>query len=202
MIIRKAEYIKSAEKHEHFPELVLPQIAIVGRSNVGKSSILNAMTNRKQLAKVSGTPGKTKLINFFNINDLFYIVDLPGYGFASSSKNMKSQWGKMMEGYFTDNKNLVMVLQLLDIRRIPSQEDKDMIEFISFHNIPALYIITKTDKISKGARLGQIKQIAKEINVEDYKNLFILTSAETKEGLATVWNKMETYLLGGNKHED
>lgn len=149
MEIKQAEFIISAVKTSQFPTAGLPEIAFVGRSNVGKSSIINALTNRKKLVKVSGTPGKTRLINFFLINNNSYFVDLPGYGYAKISKEEKKDWGKMIETYLKDRQELKKVILLLDCRRIPNEDDILMYNWIKHYGYKCMIIATKSDKLTK-----------------------------------------------------
>ncbi|MBN2282875.1 MAG: YihA family ribosome biogenesis GTP-binding protein [Deltaproteobacteria bacterium] len=149
MKIRSAEFIKSAEFPPQFPDDALPEIAFAGRSNVGKSSLINTLVNRKNLAQTSNTPGRTRLINFFRINDLFYFVDLPGYGYARVPAAMKKKWGPMVERYLGTRQTLRLVIVILDVRRDLSPDDRSLIDWLEHYAIPALFVITKTDKLSR-----------------------------------------------------
>lgn len=144
--IKTAEFVKSSSKVEECPDQVLPEYAFIGRSNVGKSSLINHLTSRTKLAKVSSKPGKTQLINHFLIDDQWYLVDLPGYGWAKVSKTMKAQWKKMIEGYFSQRSSLTMVFILIDSRHDPQQNDIDFVNTIGQAGIPLALIFTKTDK--------------------------------------------------------
>ena len=157
-----AKFIKSASKKAEFIEDELPQVAIVGRSNVGKSSLINMLTNNSKMAKTSSTPGRTRLVNYFNINNQFYLVDLPGYGFAKASKNLTSAWDSVMNDYFIDNAKLKLVLVLLDCRLMPTDLDKQMLDYLAENEIPALIILTKTDKISRSELNNNIAKISKK----------------------------------------
>ena len=172
MQVKKSEFVKSAVYEKDYPEeLNNMEFAFVGRSNVGKSSLINSITGRKKLAKTSKTPGRTQLINYFKINNQFYIVDLPGYGFAKVPKAMKAEWGKTMERYVASpRKKLVFVL--LDIRRIPSQEDMDMLIWLDHHNIPFKIIFTKMDKVSNNEKFKCMKDIKKKIEFHNDDVLF------------------------------
>lgn len=163
MKVKQADFVKSAVYEKDYPiELENIEFAFVGRSNVGKSSLINSITGRKKLAKTSKTPGRTQLINYFKVNDLFYIVDLPGYGFAKVPKAMKAEWGKTMERYVASpRKKLVFVL--LDIRRIPSQEDMEMLRWLDHHDIPFKIIFTKMDKVSNNEKFRCLKDIKKKV---------------------------------------
>lgn len=163
MKIKQAEFVKSAVYEKDYPmELKNIEFAFVGRSNVGKSSLINSITGRKKLAKTSKTPGRTQLINYFKVNNEFYIVDLPGYGFAKVPKEMKAEWGKTMERYVASaRKKLVFVL--LDIRRIPSEEDMEMLVWLDHHDIPFKIIFTKMDKVSNNEKFKCLKDIKKKV---------------------------------------
>lgn len=149
MIIKKAELEAVAVKKNQYPEDTFAEIAFAGRSNVGKSSLLNLLTGRKALARVSGSPGKTRTINFYRINELFRIVDLPGYGYAKVSKSVSENWGEMMEEYFQNRKGLKKVVQLVDIRHEPSKQDVQMYEYLRHYGMDGLVVATKSDKVSR-----------------------------------------------------
>jgi len=149
MIIKKAEIIATAVKKEQYPEDNMPEIAFAGRSNVGKSSLLNLLVNRKRLAKVSGNPGKTRTINFYEINDAFRIVDLPGYGYAKVSRSVTENWGEMMEKYFNGRQGLIKVILLVDIRHVPTAQDVQMYEYLKHYNLDGIVVATKADKVSR-----------------------------------------------------
>lgn len=193
MIIRKAEYIISAVKPDQYPDPVKPDLAVSGRSNVGKSSLINRFLNRRKLAKVARTPGKTQTINFFNINDEWHLVDLPGYGYAKVSYQMKAQWGKMMETYFRVRHNLKGVIQLIDIRHNPTEDDRTMVNMLWQTGIPVLLVATKADKIPRGQRQKYLKNIAEVLQLEDWK-LIIPFSAENGTGLAELHEAVENIL--------
>lgn len=178
MILRKAEYLVSAVKPEQYPAGDRPELAVSGRSNVGKSSLINKFANRKNLAKVGKTPGKTRTINFFNINDEWYLVDLPGYGYAQVSEATRMQWGKMMRTYFRARENLRGVIQLVDIRHKPSADDQLMINMLWENGIPALVVATKADKISRGKWPNYLKLIAEVLDIQDWKSIIPFSSAD------------------------
>lgn len=172
MEIKSADFVKSAVYDRDYPE-VLPKIefAFVGRSNVGKSSLINSLTNRKKLAKTSKTPGRTQLINFFLINKEFNFVDLPGYGFAKVPMSVKSNWGKIIGDYLTSNRQK-LVFVLLDIRRIPSGEDMEMLEWLSHYDADYTIIFTKCDKLSNNEKFKQLKEIRKKLEFRNEDVLF------------------------------
>ena len=194
MIVKSTEFIKSAAKPAHYPEETLPEIAFAGRSNVGKSSLINVLVNRKNLVRTSNTPGRTQLINFFRINDAFTFVDLPGYGFAKVPLSVKREWGPMMETYLSRRENLRGTVLILDIRRIPSAEDLQMLLWLRACGIPPLLVVTKCDKLSKSQRSRQAAVIARQVGVEPEE--LSLFSALTREGLDGVWSRIEALLQG------
>ncbi|MBE7076834.1 MAG: YihA family ribosome biogenesis GTP-binding protein [Clostridiales bacterium] len=187
-----AKFIKSASKKAEFIEDELPQIAIVGRSNVGKSSLINMLTNNGKLAKTSSMPGRTRLVNYFNINNQFYLVDLPGYGFAKASKNLTSAWDSVMNDYFVENEKLKLVLVLLDSRLMPTELDKQMLDYLATHEIASAIILTKTDKISRSELNNNIAKISKEIRFN--LDLIIPTSASKKDGVEKVGALLDEYI--------
>lgn len=159
MIIKQAELEAVTAKKSQYPEDNLKEIAFAGRSNVGKSSLLNLLTGRKKLARVSGSPGKTRTINFYRINNAFRIVDLPGYGYAKVSKSMSESWGEMMETYFENRQGLVKVIQLVDIRHVPSKQDVEMYQYLRHYGLDGIVVATKADKVSRNEMQKCIKQI-------------------------------------------
>ncbi|RMA93035.1 ribosome biogenesis GTP-binding protein YihA/YsxC [Hydrogenothermus marinus] len=184
MKIKKVEFIKSAVKPEDYPPPDKPEVAIVGRSNVGKSSLINSLLNKK-IAKVSATPGKTRLINFFKINDNFYFVDLPGYGYASVSKAERKKWQKMMDLYFQTRENLKLVILLVDSRHKPTNLDFIMKEYLEALEIPYIVVGTKLDKLNQSEK-AKAKKIIKEVLELDDTIPVILTSAKEKINLDQV----------------
>ena len=176
------------------PENTLPEIAFSGKSNVGKSSLINALMNRKSYARVSSEPGKTQTINFYNINDVMYMVDLPGYGFAKVSKETQQKWGKMIENYLQTSKQLKAVFLLIDIRHEPSLNDKNMYEWIVYNGYNPIIIATKLDKIKRSQIQKQLKLIRTGLNVKPGTTI-IPFSAETKQGREEIWELIETNYL-------
>ncbi|MBS9775543.1 MAG: YihA family ribosome biogenesis GTP-binding protein [Fusobacterium sp.] len=193
MKIIKADYIKSAVYEKDYPEkLNQVEFAFVGRSNVGKSSLINSLTSRSKLARTSKTPGRTQLINYFNINDMFYIVDLPGYGFAKVPEHIKKHWGKIIEDYISsDRKKIVFVL--LDIRRIPSGEDIEMLEWLEYYNMDYKIVFTKIDKLSNNEKFRQLKAIKTKLVFENEDVFF--HSSHTNKGREEILSFMENELI-------
>lgn len=189
MIIKSAEFIKSAVKPSQYPAEELPEIAFVGRSNVGKSSLINTLVNRKRLVKTSSTPGRTQLINFFNINKVFTFVDLPGYGYAKVPESVKKSWGPMVETYLSKRKTLKGVVLIMDVRRSPGLEELHFIDWLNYYSIQSILVLTKTDKLSKSKQINQHNLIAKILSV-DSKEL-ILFSAKSRMGKDAVWGAIE-----------
>lgn len=179
--IKNSEFITSAVKKEQYPETGLPEIAFVGRSNVGKSSIINALTNRRKLAKVSQTPGKTRLINFFLINNNeAYLVDLPGYGYAKVSKSEKSSWGNTIETYLNDRNELKRVVLLVDSRHKPTADDIQMHEWIKFYGYDEVIIATKSDKLSNNELRKSEKVIREALKLNKEDTLYFFSSVNKK----------------------
>ncbi|MGD2021673.1 MAG: ribosome biogenesis GTP-binding protein YihA/YsxC [Desulfobacterales bacterium] len=185
MQIKSADFIKSATKPAQYPLEQLPEIAFAGRSNVGKSSLINTLVNRKRLVKTSSTPGRTQLINFFEINQKIIFVDLPGYGYAKVPVSVRKKWGPMIETYLSGRNTLKAVVVILDIRRTPQQEELNLLGWLSHYAIAAIVVLTKTDKISKNKAAQQHRHIAHALST-DPKDL-ILFSAKTRRGRDDLW---------------
>ena len=171
MTIKKAKFVRSMSAFGVFPEQGLPEIAMVGKSNVGKSSLINNLTGNSKLARISSEPGKTRLVNLFLINDCFFLVDLPGYGFARASKQEKDRWAGMIEGYLKDSENLKRVYQLVDIRHAPTEDDQLMVEYLRHYDIPFTVVATKADKLSKAQRGRSIPVICRTLGVQPWEVL-------------------------------
>ena len=189
MIIKSAEFVKSAVKPSQYPSAALPEVAFAGRSNVGKSSLINTLVNRKHLVKTSSTPGRTQLINFFEINKIFLFVDLPGYGYAKVPASVKKRWGPMIETYLSTRKTLKGVVLIMDIRRVPGREEQQLIDWLVHFGIISILILTKADKLSKTKQIKQHISIANTLAVD--KNDLILFSAKTRQGKDALWNAIE-----------
>lgn len=195
MIIKKAELEAIAVKPDQYPQDNQIEIAFAGRSNVGKSSLLNLLTGRKKLAKVSGNPGKTRTINFYRINDAFRIVDLPGYGYAKVSRSISQSWGAMMETYFRQREGLIKVIQLVDIRHAPSKQDLEMYEYLRHYGLDGLVVATKADKVSKNEAQKSIRQIRTVLKLSA-EDKVIPVSALKRTGYEELRNEMEVLLEG------
>jgi len=192
MNINKASFVISAVSNAQYPKDNLPEIALAGRSNVGKSSFINTLINRKNLVRTSSKPGKTRTLNFYHINDAFYFVDVPGYGYAKVSKTERNKWGQMIEEYIETRESLRVVVLILDIRHEPSKEDLQMINYLRYYEIPILIIATKMDKISKTKQLQYVNKMNKYL--EDESIEVIPFSAITKENKDKIWKILKNYL--------
>lgn len=193
MIIRTAEYICSAVRPEQYPVDGLREIAMAGRSNVGKSSLINRFLGRKNLARTGNTPGKTQTLNFYRVNSAWYFVDLPGYGYAKVSYDVKAKWGPMMEAYFETRENLLAVIQILDIRHTPSTEDVSMHEWLRSRGVPVLVVATKADKVSRGQWSQHLSRIAQSLGILDW-HVILPFSAETGIGADELHSAIEAIL--------
>ncbi|NLA53594.1 MAG: YihA family ribosome biogenesis GTP-binding protein [Clostridiales bacterium] len=192
MEIKSAKFITSMAAYGNFTGKGLPQIAMAGRSNVGKSTLINGLCRSKGLAKTSGTPGKTRLINVFLLSDSLHLIDLPGYGYAKVAKQEKEKWSERMGSFFENNELLKVVVQLVDIRHAPSVEDVQMTTFLRAHDIPFILVATKSDKISKAARQRHIHPIALALAVQPFD--IIPWSSETGEGREALMNALDQFL--------
>ena len=185
MIIKSAEFVTSAVKTAQYPSEALPEIAFAGRSNVGKSSLINTLVNRKHLVKTSSTPGRTQLINFFDINKNLTFVDLPGYGYAKVPVAVRKKWGPMIETYLSTRQTLKGVVIIMDIRRLPREEEQNLIHWLAHYSIASILVLTKTDKLSKTKLIKQQAAIVQALSVA--KEDVILFSAKTRRGKDAVW---------------
>ena len=183
------------------PDNTLPEIAFAGKSNVGKSSLINAVMNRKSLARTSAQPGKTQTINFYNINDAFYLVDLPGYGYAKANEAVKAQWGKMIERYLRSSKKLKAVFLLIDIRHEPSANDKQMYQWILYQGYHPIIIATKMDKLNRSQIPKAVKTVKQGLEAE--KDAVVIPfSAQTKQGREEIYDLIDNLLAGEGAQAD
>ncbi len=194
MTIRSSEFICAAVKPSQYPPEGIPEIAFTGRSNVGKSSLINLLLNRRKLAKVSSTPGKTRTINFYNINDSFRIVDLPGYGYAKVSKSESEEWGRMMESYLSARPGLLKVVQLVDSRHAPIALDKQMYDYLRYYGLDGIVVATKADKLSKNELSKNLGVIRKELELSSSDRL-IPVSVLKRTGNEELLAVMEDILI-------
>jgi GTP-binding protein len=192
MIVKTAEFVTSAVQPQHYPPPEYPEIAFAGRSNVGKSSLINKLVNRKRLVKTSNTPGRTQLINFFLINDNLSFVDLPGYGYARVPVAVKKQWGPMVETYLASRTTLMGVVLLVDIRRVPRQEEHDLIHWLDDHQRPYRIVVTKADKLSRNKQVRPLRVIAEQFACA--REALLLFSAKTGQGQESLWRALDTMI--------
>lgn len=192
MEVKQAEFIKSAAKQKDYPPPGLPEVAFVGRSNVGKSSLINVLAGRKGLVRTSSTPGRTQLINFFDINAVLTLVDLPGYGYAKAPPELRKQWGPMIEAYLASRESLKAVVLILDIRRVPSDGDLQMLRWLEMYNIPPIIVVTKCDKLSKNEAAKQKSIIADAIKRD--KGMLLPFSALSRDGRDGIWSEIRRIL--------
>ena len=200
MKFREIEFLMSCGIPKQFPKADRKEIVFSGKSNVGKSSLLNALTDRKNIAKVSSSPGKTKTINFFNVEDV-YFVDLPGYGYAKTSASEKEKWGKMIENYLHTSKKLQAVFLLIDIRHDPSANDKMMYDWMVYQGFTPIIIATKLDKIKRSQIQKNVKAIREGLKVKP-GTVIIPFSSETKQGRDELWEVIDSFVLPQEETEE
>ncbi|MFP4445210.1 MAG: ribosome biogenesis GTP-binding protein YihA/YsxC [Desulfosudaceae bacterium] len=196
--IKSADFVTSAVEPSQYPDGGLPEIAFAGRSNVGKSTLINCLVNRKNLVKTSATPGKTRLINFFSVNGNLLLVDLPGYGYAKVSQQERKKWGPMVETYLAGRQSLKGVILLIDLRRTPRDEELQIRDWLTHYQIPLLIVLTKADKLKKTAQQKQRQAIAESLGVAP--ELLVLFSAKTRLGRETVLDQIRQ--LAGLEEKD
>ncbi|GLC88400.1 ribosome biogenesis GTP-binding protein YihA/YsxC [Lysinibacillus piscis] len=193
MKVHNVEMVISAVRPDQYPEDGLPEFALAGRSNVGKSSFINRMIGRKALARISSKPGKTQTLNFYKIEEQLFFVDVPGYGYAKVSKKEREAWGKMIERYFTGRQELKAVVQIIDLRHPPTADDCMMYNFLKHYNIPCIVIATKADKIPKG-KWDKHKKVVKETLDMEKSDTLLVFSSETGLGFEEAWSTIESYM--------
>lgn len=195
MIIKSADLVAVAVKKSQYPEDNMKEIAFAGRSNVGKSSLLNLLVNRKKLARVSGSPGKTRTINFYEINEEFRIVDLPGYGYAKVSKSITENWGDMIEAYLSGRQRLLKVVQLVDIRHTPTTQDIQMYEWLKHYGLDGIVVATKSDKISRNEMAKNLSDIRKTLGLSSEDKIIPISSLK-RSGYEELMNELDRLLEG------
>lgn len=193
MKITQAEIVISAVGPNQYPNDALPEIALAGRSNVGKSSFINKMIQRKNLARTSSQPGKTQTLNFYKLNEAFYFVDVPGYGYAKVAKSERERWGKFIEEYITTREKLRAVVLLIDIRHEPTKDDQQMYQWLQYIDVPRIVVATKADKIPKGKIQKHLKQVKETLQM-DKETPLLAFSAETSYGKDEAWSILNKYL--------
>lgn len=194
--ISSAEFIKSAARVEHYPPAEWPEIAFAGRSNVGKSSLINSLVGRKKLVRTSATPGRTQLINFFLVNSRFYLVDLPGYGYAKVPESVRKGWGPMVKTYLEGRPSLKAAVLIFDIRRLPRADDIELLDWLEQASVPTIPVLTKIDKLGTAQRRQQLERIAAETGLPE--DAFSLFSATSRLGSEDIWERIETALTDGD----
>ncbi|GIO64451.1 MULTISPECIES: ribosome biogenesis GTP-binding protein YihA/YsxC [Paenibacillus] len=197
MKVTNAEFIISAVGPDQYPVDALPEIALAGRSNVGKSSLINRMINRKNLARTSSTPGKTQHMNYYRINDALYFVDFPGYGYAKVSKTQRAAWGKMIEKYMLERQTLKLVLMVVDLRHPPTKDDVMMYDWLQHYDIPICVVATKADKIPKSRWQKHVKQMKESLLLRS-TDLFVMFSSELGVGKEELWAVIQSFVESSN----
>lgn len=193
--VREVEFVGAIGEPGQSPPLSLPQIAIAGRSNVGKSSLINRLVERKSIARTSKRPGRTREINFFRVDGRFLIADLPGYGFAKAPREIRERWGPLIETYLTTTPDLLGVILLIDARRSVTPDDREMIGYLADTGIPVLFVLTKTDKLNRAGRRAALESLRESLGVDAEQTL--ATSAKTGAGLDTLWQSIVALLDAG-----
>ena len=191
MKIHSAEFLLSASKRSQFPAATLPEIAFAGRSNVGKSTLINSLLNRKKLVKTSATPGKTQLINFFKINDQFYFVDLPGYGYAKVPESVRRKWQNLVEDYLRERETLRNVVLIIDCRHNPTIQDRQLLEWLEYYQRPSLIVASKIDKLKRGQVQKHLQKIKNDLSIESVP----LGHSSTQYGRSEeIWKKLVPWI--------
>jgi GTP-binding protein len=198
--ITSATFETSATAPDQYPAAAMPEIAFAGRSNVGKSSLINTLVNRRHLVKTSATPGKTRLINFFTINNSFYFVDLPGYGYAKVSIKERKKWGPMVESYLSSRSTLKGVVLLQDIRRMPGSEEVQLLEFLEDMSIPIIVVLTKADKFSRNKQTTQGRLIRRQLHLKEDEVVFF--SSKNRQGVDVLWDMIQRLVCPEPKNDN
>ena len=191
MKIHSAEFLLSASTTRQFPEATLPEIAFAGRSNVGKSTLINSLLNRKKLVKTSATPGKTQLINFFNVNDQFYFVDLPGYGYAKVPESVRRKWQFLVEAYLSERDTLSNVVLIIDCRHNPTVQDRQLLEWLEYYQRPSLIVASKIDKLKRGQVQKHLQKIKHDLSIE---SLPLGHSSMQYGSREEIWKKLDPWI--------
>ena len=199
MMIKKSRFVKSMSAFTDFPGQGLPEIAMAGKSNVGKSSLINSLARNSKLARTSAEPGKTRLVNLYLLNDSFFLVDLPGYGFAKAPKQERDKWAAMIEGYLRGSQNLKRVFQLVDLRHAPTEDDQMMVEYLRHYGIPFTVIATKADKLSKAQRGRNIPVICRTLAVQPWE--ILVYSSKDGTGRDTLLEHIEAEIMPPEENE-
>ena len=188
MIVKDAQFVTSAVKKDQYPSADMPEVAFGGRSNVGKSSLINTLVNRKRLVKTSSTPGRTQLINFFTVNSALSLVDLPGYGYAKVPMSVKKKWGPMVETYLSNRPNLKALVLLMDIRRTPGLEELNFLDWLDYYGIAMIPVLTKSDKLSKTKQVKQCRVVAETLGIAEHE--LTRFSAKSRQGKDELWHRI------------
>ena len=195
MKIVSTEFVIGAVRHEQLPDDGLPEVALAGRSNVGKSSLINRMIERKNLARTSSQPGKTQQLNFYRVNGVMYFVDFPGYGYAKVSKAQRAKWGRFIEAYIRGRKQLKLQLLIVDLRHPPTEDDKLMYDWLRHYGIPTCVVATKADKVPRTKRMRHLRVVRETLGLDDGVPL-VMFSSETGEGRDELWSIVEQAIAG------
>ncbi|MDH3599349.1 MAG: ribosome biogenesis GTP-binding protein YihA/YsxC [Candidatus Tectomicrobia bacterium] len=201
MKISSADFLRSAVTASQYPRQLLPEVAFAGRSNVGKSSLINTLLNRRGLAKTSGTPGKTQVINFFEINHRFMLVDLPGYGYAKVPRQVQAGWRSMVETYLRERELLRAVVHIVDVRHPPTEQDEQLRQWLLFEGVEVVTVATKADKLKRSQRTSHIREVRQTLAMPPEESL-LLFSSQNREGRHQLWARLELLLTPVQRHRD
>jgi GTP-binding protein len=201
MKISSADFLRSAVTASQYPRQLLPEVAFAGRSNVGKSSLINTLLHRRGLAKTSGTPGKTQAINFFEINHRFMLVDLPGYGYAKVPRQVQAGWRTMVETYLRERELLRAVVHIVDVRHPPTEQDQQLRQWLLFEGVEVVTVATKADKLKRSQRPSHIREVRQTLAMSPEEPL-LLFSSQNREGRHQLWGRLELLLTPVQRHRD